>query len=357
MWEVAALDDELRDWRQAREKHASEQYEKAEALAAKKELIRNARGGGCRRCFARLDGRKFLCGDCSRAEYWRRRLTVKQLGERKTACGVDKFEGFCRKCGVIEEWPRLCGAKQVCHPCAARYYAKQQEKLERALDARLGEHYERWTRGGFRYGQRPAVALITLGVSNTGDVVADRALLSKAWNRWRTWYSKKYGEKLCYSWVAECTDGRPRAGEDEKRGNPHLHVACLLPFRDYRELIAAWSNATEGQGRRIDVQSKFRTAKNAAKYIAKYASKGTKTLYTPSLAASWVKAQHCRRSISTSYKFWLPDALCAHAKKALRDARESWLHQGQCNISASSKAARAGSATASRGPPVDASPT
>jgi hypothetical protein len=349
MWGDAQLDDELRGWRQAREEYAEQQHARAETLAAKQERIRNARSpAGCERCNGALDGRKKLCAVCSRAEYWRRRLVVRPLAERRDACGVEKFEGYCRKCGLVEEHPRWCGAKMVCPRCARAYYARQQDRLERALRARLDEHYQRWSKGGFCYGKSPALSMITLGVSHSGNVADDRALLSAAWNRWRSWYQKKYKEKLCYAWVAECTDGR------RKDGHAHLHVACLLPYRDYVELIDAWKRATAGQGRRIDVKSELQSPRAAAKYVAKYASKGTKTLCSPSLAASWVKAQHGRRQISTSYEFWAPEGPCAHAKMVLASDHQTWLTGIECKPCELSTEAKDGDprGTQCRAPPV-----
>ena len=85
-------------------------------------------------------------------------------------------------------------------------------------------------------------------------------------------------------------------------GHVHAHVVMWLPWVDYRELAREWSRATDGSDQ-VDVAGA--DARGAARYIAKYLSKGLGVL-PPRLAASWYEASYGRRRYSASRRWWQP---------------------------------------------------
>jgi len=96
----------------------------------------------------------------------------------------------------------------------------------------------------------------------------------------------------------------------------HLHVITLLPKVDYVDLSASWSRAVGEQGGHIQFSRARTDPKKAAWYVAKYASKGVK-FKNVQTAASWVRAQHGRRGVSTSQDWWWTDPV-AHGPWVLR---------------------------------------
>ncbi len=333
------LDAELAPWRLAREVQAKQKYARADASARLNKTKYKGQKGGCLRCHGPAHGA--LCKVCGTAEYWRRRLRVKPFAERADACGVEKFAGYCRKCGVQEIWDRTCGARHVCRRCSARFFRAQERRMADGLRARWQDAQDHWILDGQPRKGYPIITMMTLGLSHSGDIERDRRLLSVAWNRFRTWYARetkdrKWG-KLPYAWVPECTDGT------KKQGNPHFHVAIVIPYRDYNTLREGWVRATKGLATRIYMSPPTTNPQKAAMYVAKYASKGAKELSTPSLAAAWVRASHARRSISASQKFFEPAGPCAHQRLALARTRELWPTGERCLTSKSSTAGKVAS--------------
>jgi hypothetical protein len=209
----------------------------------------------------------------------------------------------CEHCGFVIL--RRCGATMVCESCSAARWAKHRRKLARALAGHLNARVEVWRRAGRPAYREPRLALLTLTLRHSGDARADRALLSLAWHRWRAWYRDKYGENLPYAWAPEYTPGR------DGKGHVHMHVTTVLPWRNFDELRDAWKRATGAQGERIHVSVKTRGVRDAAKYLAKYATKGVKGLNVPH-AAAWLRAQHGMRACSTSKAFHAPDPPSKH---------------------------------------------
>lgn len=242
-------------------------------------------------------------------KWWRSRTKRSPFAERLKICGRLGLQLTCQGCGVSHVVALGCRARAVCKDCSAAAWKRARRRIREGFEARHAEALARWRDAGAPAGREPRTALITLTLAHSGDVPADRALLSDAWNRWRTWYVKRWGQ-LDYAWTVEITPGT------DGLGHVHLHVATFLPRRDYRELRAAWERATEGQGQRIHVaQRKVRAdgkrcrPADAARYLAKYQTKGVGDL-PDDLAASWVRAQHARRSLSTSRAFYVRATHC-----------------------------------------------
>lgn len=237
------------------------------------------------------------------AAWWKtNRLTVRRYEERRRECGRETYEGICGHCGLFHTWPKSCGAHQVCASCATARTKKLARRLIPAIRLQHARAMTKFYARGRRPGTMPVLTMMTLTLRSTTleDLAERRALLSAAWNRFRTWWQSTKGERLSYAWTAECTEGS--AGQ----GNAHIHVVTMLPFADYRVLQAAWERAAQGQGAHADFRRARTDAKRAAFYIAKYASKGAK-FESVQVAAAWVRAQHGRRGVSTSRDFWWVD--------------------------------------------------
>lgn len=78
------------------------------------------------------------------------------------------------------------------------------------------------------------------------------------------------------------------------RWHPHLHILADMLYWPQAELAQAWENAT-GDSRICDVR-RVSGPKEAANYVAKYASKGTDVNHMPyERIAEWAHAIHGRR--------------------------------------------------------------
>jgi hypothetical protein len=157
--------------------------------------------------------------------------------------------------------------------------------------------------------------MLTLTMAHSGDVVADRRLFSKAWHRWRAWYRTTFGKNLSYAWTVEYTPGT------DGKGHVHMHVVTMLPWVNLDDFRASWARATGGQGRRIHVATKTRGVKAAAKYLAKYATKGV-FLLDVEHQARWIRAQDGMRAMSTSRGFYVADP--ATARCAVTRGPHEW---------------------------------
>lgn len=263
----------------------------------------------------------------AKLNWWRVcRLTVRRYEERRKRCGEWTYEGTCTHCGLVHAWPRACGATMVCADCALRKSKRLYRKLMPAIRLQLARGMAKWHAAGRPKGGMPLLTLMTLTVRSVdlADLAERRKLLSDAWNRFRSWYQGKYHRRLSYAWTAECTDGA------RNQGNVHLHAVVLLPMVDYKVLDAAWVRAVGGIGGHIDFQRSRSNPKAAARYVAKYASKGVK-FASVQTAAAWVQAQHAKRGVSSSRDFWLTDEekhgpwvlRLVRPRDAMEDASES----------------------------------
>lgn len=210
----------------------------------------------------------------------------------------------CEHCGMVIL--RRCGAAMVCESCSSHRWGKARRKLARALQGHLNVRVEAWRRRGRPAYHEPRLALLTLTIRHSGDPSADRELLSVAWHRWRAWYREaNKGENLPYAWAPEYTPGT------DGKGHVHMHVTTVLPWVDLDAMRDAWKRATGAQGERIHLSVKTRGVRQAAKYLAKYATKGVKNLNVKH-AAAWMRAQYGKRSMSKSRNFDAPDPPSKH---------------------------------------------
>jgi hypothetical protein len=152
-------------------------------------------------------------------------------------------------------------------------------------------------------GQRAYV--LTLTVPHSGDIARDRARLAELWarlgrearrHRWWTVYAATY----------EATPGT--RGD----GHVHMHVALLSAWVPYKDVHRHW--------RRILGQSSYHlhfryrhgcSVEQAARYIAKYASKGAQVgEFSGAKAGELLVAQYGRRKVTASRGFWTRSREC-----------------------------------------------
>jgi hypothetical protein len=234
-----------------------------------------------------------------RAAYHRARANGRPMAPRVQNCGREAKVGHCRNCGVVQTWRRRCKLRLACPTCAELHAKRVRRDTAQALQSWTDYERARWDAAGQPFGQLKTVTMLTLTWAHVGTVAERRAEFSRYWNRFRTWYSERFGERLVYRWVSEFTPGRMRDG------HPHAHVVCMLPRIDYAELRDEWERATDGLGRRVVVSRAWScSVGDAARYISKYVSKATLDGSIPvELAAEWIRAQHGRRLVSSSYHF------------------------------------------------------
>lgn len=300
--ELAQLDGELTAWRDSRA--ASSLASAAEWRAVERDFMRHAEELPMHR-------RSQLAGAAvaaRKAEWHLRRANVKPFGERAAACGAVAVQLTCKCCGVVDTVERRCGARLACQGCSKKFYGRMRRRMLGALAARLADEQARWKAAGSHRGRQPRPALLTLTLRHSGDLAKDRRALSAAWHRFASWWRMREGRALPYAWSVEVTPG------SDGLGHVHMHAVCIIPWVDYGQLHAAWKRATLGHATHIDVQTGAKgrpnaavTTAQAARYLAKYATKGCDPL-PPELRAAWVVAQHGKRAVSTCRGWWVRDS-------------------------------------------------
>lgn len=248
-----------------------------------------------------------LAPTVSARRWWERRRHVRTYAARRASCGRKAWEGTCQHCGLVTQWVDGCHAWLICADCSRRRSATLTRAIAAGLTAAHARAVCKWHARGRPSGGYPVVTLITLTVpsgrysedlSTLGD---RRRMLSQAWNAWRSWYQGCFGERLQYAWTVECTRGQ------YEQGHVHLHAAVVMPFRDYKSkpdgptgLNDAWRRLSGGT---LNFQRRRMPVKSAARYVAKYATKGVKHLGVR-IGAQWVRAQFGRRAVSTCREWW-----------------------------------------------------
>lgn len=313
--DIGGLDAALAPWRREREEAA---HERMQLLAAQERELRHeaheererasralGKLGVHASAAKQLDA---MAGKVRKRWDWykRCRARVRCYEERRAACGEESYEGICGHCGMVHEWPKRCGAHVVCAECARARANRLTRKLVPAIRLANARSVTKWHAGGRQKKQRPMLALITLTIKSVdvADLAERRKLLPVAWNRFMAWYRYTYKSDFPYAWTIECTEGT------RNQGHVHAHVIAMIPFRAYTVLDAAWKRALRGYEGSLHVpkgiEKKRTDPKSAARYIAKYASKGVKFVNVQT-AAAWVRASHGRRGVSTSRGWWFKD--------------------------------------------------
>ena len=188
--------------------------------------------------------------------------------------------------------PVGCGLGQWCETCGFRKAKRIRRKVLRGF----GEAHKRamaaWSKARKN---KPGVKLITLTVRPSGEGAAhDRAVITRGWQRFRAWLHPYVGApSFALAW--EVTDG--------ESGSPHVHahVAMIAPFIPVKLAAAAWVRATNGAAEAQGFDMRFSTSEKAAKYTAKYATKGCDSgAVSRATFVEWVSACSEKRSYTTS---------------------------------------------------------
>jgi hypothetical protein len=264
-----------------------------------------------------------------------RRIEILKAAEwcesRARATSMSRVDvvGACRgrwravKCGCgTREIPVGCDQPMLCGWCRARHFKAWRRRIVRAMGPHLKAAVAEWSVRG-RRGPRPGIFLITLTGPHSGDFVDDRKAMGNAWRELSKrasyggyhhngkWFDEKWWGHHALVW--EATPGT------EGDGHLHGHVAVISQWVPYAELHAAWSLAMPGAVV-VDVVSpadhaarmkargqKANGASDAAKYLAKYVTKGIETAeLTGRKAGELLVAFRNKRKVTTSRHFWRP---------------------------------------------------
>lgn len=237
------------------------------------------------------------------AEAWhaaRASALLRPFAVRSAECGQGggAVTCACSACGEVHRWVRGCALRQWCAHCSRRWARGYERKLSAALGAAERRAVMRWNREGRRRGKRPALQLLTLTVRSTGDVERDRETIAAAWPRLRAWWHRRIGAPA-YALTYEVTPGT------KGQGHAHAHLAILLPYLDVCAVDQEWRKLV-GEGGHVDLATRRAKrgagrAASCARYIAKYASKGSAIGALPDdVAAAWIRATHARRQVNAS---------------------------------------------------------
>jgi len=188
----------------------------------------------------------------------------------------------------------------------------------------MADAQDRWRREGSRRRERPRYVMLTLTVEHSGDLDVDRQRIVKGWRGVYRWLHRR-GIRSPYAMAHEVTPGR------DGTGHVHAHVVAIWPHVPFDKLRSVYLEATDGAGKRLHVSSKRNaSAAAAAKYLAKYASKGMDIhSMSPQTAARVLAAYYGKRKRGASHRFYeriaptCPD--CAWPWRRVFGAELLWL--------------------------------
>lgn len=225
----------------------------------------------------------------------RGRTLCEPFRARRDGCGQRRHVmAWCDSCGEVHAIPVGCGLGAWCEVCAHRRTKTVRRRLLPAIASAERRALAKWNRGPRARGTRPSPKLITLTVRDTGDADRDRRTISDAWRRFRAWIQHRQGAcPFVLTW--EVTDGA--------HGIPHVHahVVVIWPWVAVQVAAAEWVRATRGAAAANGFDMKARSTHAAAKYAAKYATKGCDaSTVSRETWAAWTRASAGRRSYTTS---------------------------------------------------------
>ena len=265
------------------------------------------------------------CGDLAALDGaslpWRERraaalLNRPRVGEWHAARAEGLRRGFAAAVNRCMTWTAArcrCGARSVASRCSRRVCPVCVEKKRRRTFSRLREGMTReataataeWSNGrgrlpvGDHRRMVPRWTMLTLTLRHSGDLTADLARLRKGWDRLRAWLRVELGAMPAFAFVVELTAGR------DGRGHVHAHVAILLPWLSWGRVREAWARHIGQEDASIDFNAGPRRGNarrkpdGAAKYLAKYVGKPSKSLPLD-LQSAWLDACYQRRDVTCS---------------------------------------------------------
>lgn len=247
----------------------------------------------------RLHGRAKRSDLAPRQRNWARDRATSQAMTRTNRLRLcrKRWISFGCACQRIER-PVGCDVTMLCDWCRRRHLRRWRRRITRGLDGAQRAAHAAWKSAGRPRKREPAVYLITLSTSHSGDVARDRDDIWRGWRTWLRWLERTVGARVPYAAVWEVTAGR------DGKGHVHCHVAAVLPWFDWSAAQAVWQRACPSSSH-ADYQ-RCRAA-GAAKYLAKYATKGASLdAMSGALAGELLAAWYGRRRISCSRGFWRP---------------------------------------------------
>lgn len=229
----------------------------------------------------------------------RARALGTELEPRVADCGRVSVRARCQCPGT--RWvPRTCRQHAVCELCCQRRARKYGRRIREGLEAAIRERCQQL---GTRGAKRWRTVLITLSVRHTGDIETDHAALRSGWRKLYKAMHKRGWGWFPYVGTVEVTPGR------DGQGHVHAHVVAVWPWRDWADVARMWRRACP-ESTRINIMQAHNT-RGAAKYVAKYVSKGVYVgEFTPRLRANVVAGMYQARWVFTSVRFWQPFVPC-----------------------------------------------
>lgn len=211
----------------------------------------------------------------------------------------------CRCDGGPRSFPEECRQRYICEGCrklAAR-------RLRRRVTEAVYRHSEAYRD---ERGRAAPLRLITLTLSDSGDLAADRADLYRGWLALRKHLHRVFGYAVPFVLVWEVTLGT------HGRGHLHAHVLVVGGPRKwdggahYGRLRKVWGKACP-RSRQMDIRWCGSIAKSAH-YITKYIAKGSAVMHdektgeccSDELIAQLLAATYNKRACWTSLHFWSP---------------------------------------------------
>ena len=296
----------------------------------------------------------------------------KSIGPRIIDCGRHRFTAQCGCRWFVGEF--TCRQAWLCGRCRRAVARRRSAKLAAALEQRLADEQARferdaarvrstkWTRtrsgrdrrrkfGGLgskdRHladsaqghamcsGRDVRIVMMTITIRHSGDVALDHERIWKGFTYFRKKYHSRWG-RFPYAQIWEVTPGA------DGLGHVHAHVALIIPWRPFATLrrwfvtgcgrdpeadqydaseqpdpqrrgrsLCEHVNFSTGYSRKGTRRKSASTGRSAAKYLAKYVSKGVDVAgFSAELRADVSACFYSKRSISTSWRFWVP-RLCA----------------------------------------------
>lgn len=267
-------------------------------------LRRRARAARRRGREAMADNALFSAVASERSAQWAEwRARSVALGRRDLVdtCGTRTLAVRCG-CGPIT-LPVGCGIGMLCPRCSATTWRKWRRRIGTALTAHERAAVASWgVRGGG--GHRPGIFLITLTAPHSGDLVADRRRMAAAWRKLSK--AASAGDWWGHHVVAwEATPGA------DGQGHVHLHAAVVSSWVPYVAVRDVWSRAVGVSVAHVNFSpprtASRGTAYAAARYVAKYVSKGVQPDgMTAQKVGELLVAARNRRKVTTSTHFFRP---------------------------------------------------
>lgn len=260
-------------------------------------------------------------------------LTVSQrryAAQRARSCGTAPSVRAA-ECGLGGVWNIKCGCRRssvgsrcnvrhACEDCATRVRSGYATKIEGGLRRELNWLQKKCTERGYR--RSANIRMVTLTARHSGDLVADRARINKAFDNWKRWLREEIGYAPAYAGTWEVTAG------NDGLGHPHLHVCFVTTDFSYKRAREAWQRCIGDSDAQWDVKSS-KNPERACRYVAKYVCKLSEEL-PDEMVAAWLGGTYGKRTVTASRGMLrrLPCPCCSQYWSLDPSAAAEWLARG-----------------------------